>query len=74
MGKTKDRDMVYDAAGQWLNELDEYVVPGVLTKEERKSYRKQADKLRNALHRESERLRRKALRDQAKLEARDAQR
>ena len=63
MGKKKDRDIIYDAANSWLNELNEYIVPGVLTKEERKSYRKQADRLQNAMVRERARERRKQARD-----------
>lgn len=59
MGKTQDRALVFGAAESWLNELNEYIVPGVLTKEERKSYRRQADKLQNALARERERARKK---------------
>lgn len=63
MGKTKDRALIWDAAESWHNELSEYIVPGVLTKEERKSYRRQADKLQNAMVRERARQRRKAARD-----------
>lgn len=63
MGKKEDRALIWDAADNWLNELDQYIVPGVLTKEERKSYRKQADKLRNAVVREQARARRKQARD-----------
>jgi hypothetical protein len=66
MGKRNDRDIIWGAAEHWLNELNEYIVPGVLTKEERKSYRKQADKLKNAMAREAERMRRKAVRDRRK--------
>lgn len=63
MGKTKDRDIIWDAADNWLSELNNFIVPGVLTQQERKSYRRQADKLKNALHREAERERRKQARD-----------
>lgn len=68
MGKQQDKAVIWDAAESWLNELQEYIVPGVLTKEERKSYRRQADKLKNAMAREQERARRKregAVRDGA---------
>jgi hypothetical protein len=63
MGKKKDRALIWDAAESWHSELTEYIVPGVLTKEERKSYRQQADRLQNAMHREQERARRKQARD-----------
>ena len=63
MGKTKDRALVWGAAESWLNELEEYIVPGVMTNQERKSYRRQADKLKNAMAREQERARRKQARD-----------
>lgn len=59
MGKSKDKALIFEAAEKWHNELTEYIVPDVLTKEERKSYRKEADRLNNAIHRERERARRK---------------
>lgn len=63
MGKTKDRALIFEAADNWHDELTTYIVPGVLTKEERKHYRKESDKLHNALKREQGRLERKRLRD-----------
>lgn len=63
MGKQKDRAVIWDAAESWLNELNEYIVPGVLTGQERRSYRKQVDKLQNAMVRERARQRRKAARN-----------
>lgn len=63
MGKQKDRAVIWVAAESWLNELNEYIVPGVLTEQERRSYRKQVDKLQNAMVRERARQRRKAARN-----------
>lgn len=63
MGKTEDRALVLDAAQNWQDEMTAYIIPGVLTKEERKHYRKESDKLHNALKREQGRLERKRLRD-----------
>jgi hypothetical protein len=55
MGKRKDKALIWDAAQSWLNELDEYIVPGVLTREERKSYKRQSKKLSAAIDREQSR-------------------
>lgn len=63
MGKGKDRALIDGAAQHWLNELREYIIPGVLTKEERKTYKRQARKLDKALDREASRAEAKRLRD-----------
>lgn len=62
MGKRKDRAVIFEAADHWHDELTDEIIPNVMTKEERKSYRKQADRLHNALIREQGRLERKRLR------------
>jgi hypothetical protein len=62
MGKRKDKALIWAAAQSWLNELDEYIVPGVLTREERKSYKRQSKKLSAAIYREQSRAAVKQLR------------
>ncbi len=59
MGKARDMAIITEAAESWHHELVEYIVPGVLTAQERKAYRRQADKLHNALVRQGNRDRRK---------------
>lgn len=51
--KKKDKAIILQAAQSWLDELEGEIVPNVLTKEERKSYGKQARQLRGALGRHS---------------------
>lgn len=53
MGRKRDKRIIVDAANRWLDELEGEIVPNVLTKEERKSYSKQARALRGALERHS---------------------
>lgn len=65
MGKRKDRALIFEAADNWHDELVNEIIPDALTSnEERKDYRKQADKLHAALIREQSRLERKRLREQ----------
>jgi hypothetical protein len=64
MGKRKDRAIIFEAADNWHDELVDEIIPDALTShEERKSYRKQADKLHAALIREQSRLEAKRMRD-----------
>lgn len=63
MGKRKDRAIIFEAADHWHDELVDEIIPNVLTNGERKSCRRQADKLHNALVREQSRLERKRLRE-----------
>ena len=49
--KKRDKRLIEDAPDSWLNELENEIIPNVLTKEERKSYSKQARQLRGAIER-----------------------
>lgn len=60
MSGGKDKAMIRDAACNWLNELTEHIVPNVLTKQERKAYKKQRDELSEAIFRDAQRRRRAA--------------
>jgi len=63
MGKRKDRKLIAEAADSWLSEMLDYIIPDVQTKEERKSYRKQANKLGAAIARENQRAEARRVRD-----------
>jgi hypothetical protein len=62
VGKRKDREIIREAAASWRNEIDQYIVPGVQTKGERKGYARQSARIGAALSREAARRKAKEAR------------